>query len=122
MIDRSTGLFSNSYKQVRLKNLILWVLLSVLFTTIQINQSLRQSQLAVPITCDDIVYFEDALARLQILYSGGPACLLLNYIESPPNSPISTLIPFIGFAIFGVKDWAPAAANGIIIFLSPLLT
>ncbi len=100
----------------RRDNLIIWLLMSIVFTSVVINQSLRQGQLALPPTYDDIVYFTDALARLNILYEHGIKALAENFIESPPHAPLATLVPLIGFTFFGVHNWAPPVINGIFVF------
>lgn len=97
-------------------NYVLWLLISIVFTTLIIHQSLRQGQLALPPTYDDIVYFNDALNRLNALYNDGLTGLFLNFIQNPPHSPIATIIPFIGFALFGANNWAPSIVNGVFIF------
>ncbi|MEA5442033.1 hypothetical protein [Cyanobium gracile] len=106
----------------RRDNLIIWLLMSIVFTALVINQSLRQGQLALPPTYDDIVYFTDALTRLNILYDHGAKALAENFIESPPHAPLATLVPLIGFSIFGVHNWAPPIVNGIfVLFLLVLV-
>lgn len=97
-------------------NAVLWLLISIIFTAAVIHQSLRQGQLALPPTYDDIVYFNDALTRLNIFYDQGFKALFLNFIEKPPHSPIATIVPLIGFSIFGVHNWAPPVINGIFVF------
>ena len=106
----------------RRDNLIIWLLMSIVFSCLVINQSLRQGQLALPPTYDDIVYFTDALSRLNILYDHGIKALAENLIESPPHAPLATLVPLIGFSIFGVHNWAPPVINGVfVLFLLILL-
>jgi hypothetical protein len=84
---------------------------SSLFTALIIAQSLHQGRLAMPPTYDDVGYFNDAASRLQVLYDGGLAQLLKGLMHAPPHAPFSTFGALIGFAIFGIKDWAPAAVN-----------
>ncbi|MEA5533085.1 hypothetical protein [Crocosphaera sp. XPORK-15E] len=103
--------------KINFYHLILWVVISIIFTIIQIQHSLRQGQLALPPSFDDVAYFDDALTRLRIFYDGGVLSLLTSHIEKPPHSPLSTLIPFLGFAFFGIRDWAPSAINFILVFL-----
>ncbi|MDX2244197.1 MAG: hypothetical protein NW224_26285 [Leptolyngbyaceae cyanobacterium bins.302] len=86
---------------------------SVLFTIAQIQQSLAQGQLSLPITYDDVVYFSDALRRLYRFYDQGLARFFLDLVVLPFHSVTSTLIALLGFAIFGQQDWAPAAANSV---------
>jgi hypothetical protein len=100
----------------RRDNLIIWLLMSIAFTSLVIIQSLRQGQLALPPTYDDIVYFTDALSRLNILYDHGIKALAENFIQSPPHAPLATLVPLIGFSFFGVHNWAPPVVNGIFVF------
>ncbi len=103
-------------KSILKNNYILWLLISIIFTAVVIHQSLRQGQLALPPTYDDIVYFNDALTRLNILYNNGFNALFLNFIQNPPHSLLATIIPFIGFSLFGVNNWAPPIINGIFVF------
>ena len=96
----------------------LWVLpllLGLLFGLVSIQHSLRQGQLSVPITYDDIGYFSDALARLQSIYDHGWLSGISDYIADPPHSPFSTFVAFVAFALFGVKDWGPAAINVLLV-------
>ncbi len=114
---RTTDLIDNKKHEINLYHLVLWLTISIIFTVLQIQHSLRQGQLGLPPSYDDVNYFEDALIRLRLFYDNGWLSLLKNYIENPPRSPFSTLIAFLGFAFFGIKDWAPAAINFLSIFL-----
>lgn len=87
------------------------VITACVFTAVTIARSLRQGQLSVPITYDDIIYFVDAAHRLQILDDNGIWSFLRNLFAEPAHAPIATLIPFLGFALFGIHDWAPAVVN-----------
>lgn len=100
-----------------LSKLGLWLLISLVFTIIQIQQSLHEGRLAFPITYDDVVYFNDAVMRLKVFYDGGLLKSIEYYIENPPHSLLSVLIPFLGFALLGVQDWAPYLMNFILVFL-----
>jgi uncharacterized membrane protein SirB2 len=86
---------------------------SFIFTALIIVHSLHQGKLAVPATYDDVGYFSDAVERLQILYDHGIGSCLANLFQAPPHAPIATLLAFVGFALFGITDWAPAVMNGI---------
>ena len=97
------------------KRCFLWLIIAIIFTIIQINQSLRQGQLSLPPSYDDVSYFNDALMRLDIFYNDGFGGLVSNYTNHTPHSPISALLAFVGFSVFGIKDWAPAFMNFSII-------
>jgi hypothetical protein len=84
---------------------------SCIFVALTIARSLRQGRLSLPPTYDDVVYFNDALGRLQILYDSGILPCFKSLFLHPPHAPLATLVPFVGFAIFGIQDWAPAAVN-----------
>jgi hypothetical protein len=85
----------------------------VLFTTLQMQQSLFQGQLSMPTTYDDLAYFVDALRRLDRFYEQGIGRLILDFFQLPPHSPTSIYTASFAFSIFGRQDWAPAAVNGI---------
>ena len=110
----------NSEWKPRKLRILLWLIISIVFALIQVKQSLFNGQLSLPPTHDDVVYFNDALGRLDILQESGLKGLLADYIQRPPHSPINTLLAFIGFAMFGVHEWVPAAMNSIIVFCTLL--
>jgi hypothetical protein len=85
-----------------------------------VNHSLRQGQLALPITYDDNGYFADALTRLATSDGTGWWFTAKGFIDRPPHSPWSTAVPFLGFALFGRHDFSPALANGfaVVAFLA----
>jgi hypothetical protein len=92
---------------------VLWFVVSAscIFTALIIVQSLGYGRLSLPATYDDVVYFNDAAHRLQTLHDHGFVPFFTNLFRYPPHSPFATLVPLIGFALFGMKDWAPAAVN-----------
>lgn len=100
------------------RNLIIWLVVSVLFTVIQIQHSLHQGQLSLPPTYDDVVYFNDGLRRLDIFYNNGFVELFLDYANRPPHSFTSSFFAFTSYLLFGVKDWAPVFMNFILVFAS----
>lgn len=95
--------------------ILLWTSLSALFTLVILQFSLTYGKLVVHPFYDDISYFNDALERLQKLYSGGLLALASNYVRVPPHSTFSTGLAMASYLVFGARDWAPYAANGIII-------
>jgi hypothetical protein len=85
------------------------------FTLLVVQYSLRRGKLLVPPTFDDISYLKDGLSRLDAFHKGGFQALLEQFPKQPAHSPLSALLAISGFALFGVHDWAPYAANGVII-------
>jgi hypothetical protein len=102
------------------RRIALVVLVSGAFAVLQIQQSLDQGQLAYPISYDDTTYFAEGLSRLHAVYDRGWCALLKGWWAQPPHSPWSTMVAFLGFALFGVHPWAPAAAasGAMIVMLS----
>jgi len=99
-----------------LAHVLAWAVLAAGFTLLVVQYSLTRGKLIVPAHYDDVTYLRDALSKLDGFYRGGLNGLLGRAIDNPPHSPFSTIVAFAGYAIFGVRDWAPYAANGIIIF------
>ncbi|MDN8617018.1 ArnT family glycosyltransferase [Variovorax ginsengisoli] len=92
----------------------LWLLsfcLACLFAAFQIQSSLHSGVLSVPVTYDDVAYFTDALARLEILYREGFAATLKNLFTVPPHAPLQTLLAMLGFGLLGRHPWAADAMN-----------
>lgn len=101
-------------RRLRGEDLLFWappVLIGSLFGLASLMASLRQGQLSVPITPDDITYFADAAGRLQVLYDHGVWSLVGDLVAQPPHSPLAFVTVFVGFLLFGLRDWAPAAVN-----------
>ncbi len=97
------------------RHTLLWVLIASGFTLIHLRQSLADGRLSAPPTYDDVTYFVDAQSRLLTLYTEGPLETLLDAARQPPHSPWSTGLAMAAFVVFGMKDWAPAVANGLIV-------
>jgi hypothetical protein len=70
-------------------------------------------RLAIPPPYDDVVYFTDALERLQIFYHDGGAALLANLAQQPPHAPYSTTAAFVAFLSGGVAQKGPYIANAV---------
>ncbi|WAS04764.1 hypothetical protein LQF76_12195 [Gloeomargaritales cyanobacterium VI4D9] len=96
---------------------LLWLLIAGLFTTMQIQQSLRGGRLiSWFLLDDDASYYVDALRRLMVFHGGGPDKLFLDFIQNGMHAPGGTLPALLGFGLFGPYDWAPSAARGLVIF------
>jgi hypothetical protein len=89
--------------------------LAAAFTLAIVHYSLARGKLIVPATYDDVTYLRDGLEKLDGFYRGGALGFLGRISLHPPHSPFSTFLAFTGFALFGAHDWAPYAANGIIV-------
>ena len=99
----------------RLVVVLVWLLIALGFTLVQVRQSLYDGRLAAPPTYDDIAYLADAQTRLHTLYTAGPRQALRDALLDPPHSPWSTGLAALAFLTFGVEEWAPAAANGLLV-------
>lgn len=86
------------------------------FTALVIQHSYAHGKLACPPTYDDVAYFEDALHRLEVFYGGGLVASIVDFAKSPPHSAFSSYLAAAAFATAGVRDWAPYAANALIVF------
>jgi len=114
--DKPTPLLEHHMNQSsEIRQWILPVLLGLPFGLVTIQNSLHQGQLSVPITYDDIGYFNDALTRLQSIYDHGWLVAISDYIAYPPHSPFSTFVAFLAFVLLGVEDWGPAAIRVLLI-------
>lgn len=92
--------------------LTLLALVAMVYTAMTLQFSLRYGRLALPVGYDDILYFEDALSRLTLLYTNE---LAANLTSQPIHAPLTTAMAMFGFATFGWHDWAPYAVNGLVI-------
>lgn len=89
---------------------------AVVFTVLVLQWSLNSGRLAHDSTYDDVQYLTDGLKRLQILYQQGALPFFRHWAANPPHSPWSSTLAIIGFALFGIHDWAPYAMNGLLVF------
>jgi hypothetical protein len=94
---------------------LLWLLITAGFTALVIQWSFQHGKLAMYPFYDDVSYFMDALVRLQELYTGGVRHLARGLMDRPPHSIFSCLLALISYILLGTHDWAPYAANGVII-------
>jgi hypothetical protein len=98
----------------------LWTISFVLaaaFTAFQIQTSLHSGALSLPVTYDDVTYFNGALMRLEVLYRNGGRALLAGFWENPPHAPLQTLLAMVGFGMLGRYPWAADAMNALPIAL-----
>jgi len=101
-----------------LHRLAMWAILACAFTVCQVQYSSRHGRLLVPPTYDDVAYFNDGLQRLETAYQGGLVALVREYVTRPPHSPFSSLLALVAFAVFGVVEWGPYAANVLVVFVA----
>ena len=94
---------------------MVWILVAFAFTSAVVQYSFRNGRLVLPPAYDDIGYFADAVMRLNIFYARGLYPVLQQYVSSPPHAPYSTVMAMLGFTIFGIRDWAPYAINGLLL-------
>ncbi len=94
---------------------LLWLLIASLFTLIQVRQSLHGGRLAMPTTYDDVAFLRDGQLRLQVLYDRGPVAAVTEVWRTTPHSPWSSYLAVAAFLAFGMHEWAPAAANGLLV-------
>jgi hypothetical protein len=92
----------------------LYSVITVLFTIVLVNYSLRHGRLAIGPIDDDAVYLVDALQRLDILHRSLKQ-FFLNLLSYPPHSPFSSILAVVSFATLGTHQWAPYLANGVIV-------
>ncbi|MCC7351031.1 MAG: hypothetical protein IT446_10710 [Phycisphaerales bacterium] len=91
------------------------IVLATVFTLMQIHYSMRHGRLLYAPGYDDVGYFNDGLIRLKQFYDQSVQGLVRDYVHSPPHTPFSTFLAMGAFAVFGRHEWAPYAANGLII-------
>lgn len=92
-----------------------WVLISAVFTAVVIQYSFVHGRLAAPPHFDDVSYFNDALERLRDLYRMGLPAVASGLIHNPPHSLFSTALAMVAYLLLGTSEWAPYAANIVII-------
>ena len=95
-----------------------WVLVFVatLFTlaVVQYSQQYGRLIFAVP-TYEDSRYVTDGMHRLQEFYDRGLVAAVRSYFAGPPASPFSSGLAAVGYALFGLRDWAPYAMDGLLV-------
>lgn len=91
-------------------------IVSLLFTVVIVQASIRHGKLGMPATYDDVSYLQDALTRVDAFHESGIKAFAASFVTSPPHSPASTAIATAAFLIAGAQDWAPYVANCVIVF------
>jgi len=92
---------------------LLAIALAALFTAFQIQSSLHSGALSLPVTYDDVVYFNNVLPRLSLLYRDGGLAFLKDLWQNPFHAPIQEALALLGFGLIGPHRWAPYAMNFI---------
>jgi hypothetical protein len=93
--------------------LLWWGTIAVLFTYINITQSIAQGKLSLPPVYDDVAYLLQGATWLNAFQDHGVGGLLSTPIV---KSPVMVTIAFLGFLLFGFQIWAPYAINSLLIF------
>lgn len=99
-----------------MSNRALWAVsavLAALFAAFQIQSSLHSGSLSLPVTYDDVGYFNDALARLDVLYRDGGRAFLAGLWTNPPHAPLQTLLTLAAFGLAGPQRWAAVLMNAV---------
>jgi hypothetical protein len=100
-------------RATRVAHWLIAVALAVPFTAFQIQSSRHSGALSLPVTYDDVGYFNDALARLEVLYRDGGWAFLKGLWSNPPHAPSQTLLALVGFGLLGPRRWAPDLMNAV---------
>ncbi|HEY5812783.1 MAG TPA: hypothetical protein VIT23_09035, partial [Terrimicrobiaceae bacterium] len=87
------------------------LLAACLFVQWCLLESLHHGRLAAVPIYDDVTYFAAGAQVLQSLRDGH----VLQTFAGHMHSPFAVLLAAASFAIWGAKDWAPYAGNGIVI-------
>ncbi len=88
--------------------------LSVVFTAWVVGASLDRGRLAAAPAFDDIVYLVDG-ARYRCLQDEGWAGVAAQAVELQPHAPLTSALTVLGFLFFGVAEWPPYAAQGVLV-------
>jgi hypothetical protein len=110
---RTFPTFHRLSRQEMVVAIVLWIVL----TMYAISYSYARGKLSIPIGYSDSAYFLDGYTRLQQMYAKGLSGVAWGYIHATPHSPISSLLAFLGFALFGVNDVSPYLLNSAIAFV-----
>jgi hypothetical protein len=94
---------------------LLWMSISAAFTAIVIRYTMLYGKLVVHPFYDDVSYFFDALLKLRAFYAEGLPGVYRAIVREPPHSIFSTLLAMGSYVVFGARDWAPYAGDGLII-------
>lgn len=91
--------------------------LAVVVTLFALQFSFAYGRLLIPLAYDDLSYFIDAIERVRMLYMNGVGAVVRDYIHHPPHAPLSAGLASLGFLLFGTQNWAPYAANCLLLFI-----
>lgn len=85
-------------------------------TLLTLLYSYHFGRLTIPPGYDDVVYMMDGLRRMRLMQDDGWLAVWRDAIDSSTHSPFSIYFAFASFLVFGPHDWAPYAANGLLVF------
>jgi hypothetical protein len=90
--------------------------MAVIFTAAMVHNSRLFGRLIKPPSYDDCSYMLDAATRLRMVQTQGIVPFAARFFANPPHSPWSTLLGMASFMILGMRNWAPYAANSVLVF------
>jgi len=85
------------------------------FARFVIEKSMDHGRLSGMPMYDDVVYFVDAMNRLEIYEREGWSGIGQDFVAHPPHSPFSTGLAFLCFLAFGKHDWSPYVGNTLLV-------
>ncbi len=108
--------YETAHEKVSLqRRLAICIPFAVVFTILQLQQSLAIGRLSSLPQYDDVVYHTNGLYRLSILREGGMLSLLESYWNQMMWTPWGVLASTFGFALFGIDPWSIYAINGLLV-------
>ena len=78
---------------------------------------MHHGRLAFPPTFDDTAYFLDGAERVNALLEGGAGAAWSQYVQSPPHSPVSSLLCVAAFLLFGFGEVGPYILNCVVLLV-----
>jgi len=100
----------------RTSSWVLLVIASIAFSALALSYSSQYGRLLFEVDYEDVITHLDGLERYRDFADGGVVSFLSEYVKTPPHAPLHSMMAAGAFAVFGVHDWAPYAANVFVLF------
>jgi hypothetical protein len=87
------------------------------FTLVMLQWSLERGRLAFLPQYDDVGYVTEGLRLRDRIFDSGWAGIVADYHADIPHAPLFRCLSATGYFLFGMHDWSPYAACGLLVFL-----
>ncbi len=102
--------------------LLVILVIPVLFGCFAVTTSFEHGRWSRDLEYDDLSYYLQGVTYAEEIRANGASGALEHYLSNPVRAPFSVFLATAGFLIFGYTEWAPLAANFVVLIGTAAVT